>query len=127
MTFMLASLPTFFSLFLVLNTLVSPSKVEWTTPTSHDFGLIGKGVEVRHIFTFRNLSNAPLIIDNVRADCSCTASDWDIEPIAPNAIGKITVEYDAKKKGYFKKRLTVWLHGQKQAEKLQIQGEVDEN
>ncbi len=124
---MLAALPYFFSLFFAINTSVAPSKIEWTTPTSHDFGLIDRGKEVKHVFTFRNLSKEPLIIDNVRADCSCTASDWDIEPIAPNAIGKITVEYDAKKKGYFKKRLTVWLHGQKQAEKLMIQGEVDEN
>jgi Protein of unknown function (DUF1573) len=122
---MLASMPTFFSLFLLLNTFTASTKIEWTTPTNHDFGLIGKDVEVKHIFTFRNLSNAPLIIDNVRTDCSCTASDWDTEPIAPNAIGKITVEYDAKKKGYFKKRLTVWLHGQKQAEKLMIEGEVE--
>ena len=121
---MLASLPTIYSLFLILNSLIVPSTIEWTTPTSHDFGLIQSGVEVKHVFTFRNLSNASLIIDNVRTDCSCTASDWDIEPIAPNDIGKITVEYDAKKKGYFKKRLTVWLHGQKQAEKLMIEGEV---
>jgi hypothetical protein len=124
---MLAFMHTFFGLFLVLNSIVSPSKIEWTTPTTHDFGLIGTGIEVKHVFTFRNISNAPLSIDNVRTDCSCTASDWDTEPIAPNAIGKITVEYDAKKKGYFKKRLTVWLKGQKQAEKLMIQGEVSDD
>jgi Protein of unknown function (DUF1573) len=118
---------TLFGFLLLINTCFAPSKVEWTTPTNHDFGLIQKGTDVKHIFTFRNLSNAPLIIDNVRTDCSCTASDWDDAPIAPNAIGKITVEYDAKKKGYFKKHLTVWLHGQKQAEKLMIQGEVDDN
>ncbi|MDZ7878134.1 MAG: DUF1573 domain-containing protein [Saprospiraceae bacterium] len=123
---MLAFLPTYFSLVLTLNVLTTPSKIEWTTPTSHDFGLIRRGISVKHIFTFRNLSNAPLTIDNVRTDCSCTASDWNIEPIAPDAIGKITVEYDAQKQGYFKKRLTVWLHGQKQAEKLQIVGEVDD-
>jgi hypothetical protein len=103
-----------------------PSKVEWTTPKTHDFGLILRGKDAKHIFTFRNLSNAPLVIDNVRADCSCTASDWDAAPIAPEATGQITVEYDAKKKGYFRKHLTVWLRGQKQAEKLMIEGEVDE-
>jgi Protein of unknown function (DUF1573) len=116
-----------FSLFLLINTQFAPSKVEWTSPKSHDFGLVEKGVEAKHVFTFKNISNAPLIIDNVRTDCSCTASDWDDAPIAPNAIGKITVGYDAKKKGYFKKHLTVWLHGQKQSEKLMIEGEVDDN
>jgi Protein of unknown function (DUF1573) len=116
-----------FSLILMLTTAFAPSKIEWTTPTSHYFGLIAYRVDAKHVFTFRNISNAPLIIDNVRADCSCTASDWDEAPIAPNAVGKITVEYDARKRGFFKKRLTVWLHGQKQSEKLTIQGEVDEN
>ena len=115
----------FLNLMLLFTLNYAPSKIEWTTSTNHDFGLILRGVVAKHIFTFRNVSNAPLIIDNIRADCSCTASDWDTAPIAPNAIGKITVEYDAKKRGYFKKRLTVWLHGQKQAEKLMIQGEVD--
>ncbi len=115
-----------FNFLLGVNTVFPPSKVEWTSPKSHDFGLILRGSEAKHIFTFRNLSNAPLIIDNVRTDCSCTASDWDEAPIAPNAIGKITVGYDAKKKGFFRKHLTVWLHGQKQPEKLLIEGEVDE-
>lgn len=115
-----------FSLVFMCFTLFLPSKIEWTTPTSHDFGVIGKGTETKHIFTFRNRSNAPLIIDNVRTDCSCTASDWDAAPIAPNETGKITTTYDANKKGYFKKRLTVWIRGQKKAEQLVIQGEVEE-
>ena len=113
-------------LFWLLTTALPPSKLVWTTPTEHDFGLILRGVEAQHVFTFRNRSKTPLKIDNVRADCSCTASDWDIAPVAPDSIGKITVNYDAHKKGYFKKRLTVWIHGQKEAEKLVIQGEVEE-
>ncbi len=113
-------------LFLMLTTALPPSKLVWTTPTDHDFGLIPRGIEAKHVFTFRNHSKTPLKIDNVRADCSCTASDWDIAPVAPDSIGKITVNYDAFKKGFFKKRLTIWIHGQKQAEKLTIQGEVEE-
>lgn len=113
-------------LFVTLTTALPPSKLVWTTPIDHDFGLIPKGVDAQYVFTFRNLSKTPLKIDNVRADCSCTASDWDIAPVAPDSLGKITVSYDARKKGYFKKRLTVWIRGQKQAEKLTIQGEVDE-
>ena len=113
-------------LFLTLTTAFLPSKVTWTTPTEHDFGLILRGVEAQHVFTFRNRSKTPLTIDNVRTDCSCTASDWDIAPVAPDSTGQITISYDAHKKGYFKKRLTVWIHGQKEAEKLVIQGEVEE-
>ncbi len=114
------------ALFLILAATFAPSKMEWTTPTDHDFGLILRGVEAKHVFTFRNRSKTQLTVDNVRADCSCTASDWDIAPVAPDSMGQITITYDAHKKGYFKKRLTVWIHGQKQAEKLVIQGEVEE-
>jgi hypothetical protein len=114
------------SLSFMFTTAFPPSKIEWTTPKSHDFGLIVRGVEAKHIFTFRNLSKTSLKIDNIRTDCTCTASDWDIAPVAPDSTGKITVSYDARKKGYFKKRLTVWIHGQKNAEQLIIEGEVEE-
>jgi Protein of unknown function (DUF1573) len=60
----------------------------------------------------------------VRTDCGCTASDWDEEPVKPNALGKITITFDATKSGYFQKKITVWIRGQKQAEKLSIEGEV---
>lgn len=116
-----------FSLFLLLTTRFPPSKIEWTTPTKHDFGLILRGHEVAHIFTFRNTSKEPLVIDNVRTDCSCTTSDWEnLGAIAPDSIGQISIKYNAKKAGYFIKRATVWVHGQKKSELLTIQGEVEE-
>ena len=116
-----------FSVFLMLTTIFPPSKIEWKTPTKHDFGLILRGPEAVHIFTFRNVSKSPLIIDNVRTDCSCTTSDWEnLAPIQPDSLGKIAIKYNAKKAGYFIKRATVWIHGQKKAEMLTIQGEVDE-
>ena len=111
---------TFF--FYVLLTL---SKVAWTSPTSHDFGNILRGVPQTHIFEFKNISTAPLIIDNVRTDCGCTATDWEETPVAVGEKGKISITYDAAKTGYFKKKITVWLHGQRSCEKLWIEGEVE--
>ncbi len=96
----------------------------WTTPTEHDFGEIGRGKEAVHVFTFKNTSDKPIVVDNVRTDCSCTASDWDTAPIAPKEIGKITISFDAKQTGYFRKKLTVWIRGQRKAERLFIEGEV---
>jgi hypothetical protein len=100
------------------------TKVIWTTPQNHDFGEILRGSTHTHIFEFKNLTNKPLTIDNVRTDCGCTASDWEEEPVKPNAQGKITITFDATKSGYFQKKITVWIRGQKQAEKLSIEGEV---
>ncbi len=110
-------LPFFFT----LNT-----KIEWTTPTQHNFGDILRGSEAVHIFTFKNQTDKPLVIDNVRTDCSCTASDWATAPILPKATGQITVSFDSKQTGYFHKKVTVWIRGQRKAEKLVIEGTVKE-
>ena len=100
------------------------AQIAWTTPTQHDFGDILRGQEATYIFTFKNISDKLVVIDNIRTDCSCTASDWNSAPILPNETGKITVSYDAKQSGYFRKKLTVWIRGQRKAEKLTIEGEV---
>jgi Protein of unknown function (DUF1573) len=109
----------------LLCTILTISKVEWLSPTSHDFGTIQKGVPQTHIFEFKNTSIAPIIIDNVRTDCGCTATDWEETPVSMGEKGKITITYDSRKTGYFKKKITVWLHGQRQCEKLWIEGEVE--
>ena len=104
-----------------------PNSFVWTTPTEHDFGEIRRGSEASFTFTFKNISDKPIVIDNVRTDCSCTASDWNTAPILPNETGKITVSYDSKQTGYFHKKLTVWIRGQRKPEKLTIEGEVKTN
>lgn len=115
---------SFFIGFLMPFFFLSENKIAWTTPTEHDFGEILRGRDATHIFTFKNLSDTPLVIDNVRTDCSCTSSDWDIAPVLPNELGKVTVSFDTKKTGYFKKKITVWIRGQQKSEKLTIEGEV---
>ena len=110
---------------LLFYTLLTLSKVAWTTPTTHDFGEIEKGVSKTHIFEFKNISDIPLLIDNVRTECGCTASEWEETPIESGKIGKITVTFDATKSGYFKKKLIVWFHGQRTSEKLWIEGDVE--
>lgn len=102
------------------------SKITWTTPKDHDFGEILRGKPATHIFEFKNISATPLLIDNVRAECGCTATDWEEEPIESGKLGKITVTYDAAKSGYFRKKMTVWIKGQRKPEKLEIEGEVME-
>jgi Protein of unknown function (DUF1573) len=102
------------------------SKLVWITPTTHDFGEIAKRQPVKHVFEFRNTGNEPLVIENVRAECGCTASDWEQEPVLSAQTGKITVTYDAAKSGTFYKKLTVWIKGQRKPEKLIVEGEVME-
>lgn len=112
-------------LFLFQNQIANDSKVEWLSATTHDFGDIPQGVPVTIDFRFKNISDETLVIDNVRTTCSCTASDWPEEVVEPGKEGYIRIEYDAKKLGYFSKKITVYFSGQRKAEKLTIEGYVE--
>ena len=118
-------MPLIFS-FLLPFLLTLDVNIEWTTPKQHDFGEILRGSEAVHIFTFKNLTDKPIVIDNVRTDCSCTASNWATVPVLPKATGQITVSFDSKQTGSFRKKITVWIRGQRKAEKLIIEGAVKE-
>jgi hypothetical protein len=112
-------------LLLFQTTTLNESKVEWLTATTHDFGDLKQGVPAAFDFRFKNISQETLLIDNVRTTCSCTASDWSEEVVEPGQEGYIKIEYDAKKLGYFSKKITVNFSGQKKAEKLTIEGYVE--
>lgn len=101
------------------------SAVEWLTPKHHDFGTLKLGVPDKVAFRFKNISPDSIAIDNVRSTCGCTAPDWLEEPIPPGAESTISIEYDAAKAGYFSKKITVYLSGQRKPEKLSIEGFVE--
>lgn len=118
------------TLFLSLLFLFQPqvdkgSKVEWLSATSHDFGDISRGVPVPVDFRFRNITKEALVIDNIRTTCGCTASEWSEEVVEPGKEGVIQIEFDAKKEGYFYKKITVFFSGQRKGEKLSIEGYVE--
>ncbi len=101
------------------------SNVEWLTPTEHDFGDIKQGVPVTVEFRFKNIGAQPLTIDNVRATCGCTSPNWEATVIEPGKEGSLKIEYDAFKPGYFRKKITIFFSGQRQAEKLYVEGYVE--
>lgn len=100
--------------------------VEWLTDTHHDFETMKQYKPETFDFQFKNTTDAPLIIDNVRTTCGCTAPDWDETPVEPGAVGTIKIEYDAKRIGYFEKKVKVYFHGRRKPEALSIEGEVVE-
>lgn len=99
--------------------------VSWQTATTHDFGDIRHGEPVRVDFHFRNEGPDSLYIDNVRTSCGCTVPEWRDQPVPPDSIGTISVEYDAADSGYFEKRIKVYFNGYRRAERLLIEGYVE--
>lgn len=98
----------------------------WLSPTEHDFGDIPFKEPAYHTFQFKNTSDAPLVIDNIRPGCGCTAVDWEETLIEPDSVGLIQANYNANVKGYFRKSIKVYFHGQRKAEKLWLEGYVIE-
>ncbi len=98
---------------------------EWLTPTTHDFGDLTWNVPATYDFKFKNIGDEPLLIDNVRSVCSCTATEWTETPVPPGKEGYIRIVYDARKQGYFNKKVTVFFNHQKKGEKLFLEGFVE--
>ncbi len=99
--------------------------IEWLTSNTHDFGIIAQGKPARHAFLFRNGGSEPLLIDNVRTTCGCTAPVWPNAPVPPDSSATIDIEYSARQRGFFHKKIKVYFHGQRKAELLTIEGEVE--
>ncbi|MCB0550058.1 MAG: DUF1573 domain-containing protein [Phaeodactylibacter sp.] len=116
---------SFLSLHLLPAGQPSTSKVEWLTDVTHDFGDIPQRKPAKYEFRFRNISDGPLIVDNVRPSCGCTVPGWDVAAVPPDSIGVISVEYDARDLGYFYKKVKVYFSGQRRAEVLYIEGWVE--
>lgn len=50
----------------------------------HDFGTFSEATPVQNTtFTFTNVGNAPLVINQVVASCGCVVSKYDKQPICP--------------------------------------------
>lgn len=98
---------------------------EWRGMKDYDFGLLSRGRPAQHRFIFKNKSTQPLLIDNVRTPCGCTAVDWPETPISPGDTASVLVEYNAAQSGYFYKTVKVFFHRVKGPDVLSVQGEVE--
>ncbi|MFM7328089.1 MAG: DUF1573 domain-containing protein [Bacteroidota bacterium] len=76
--------------------------------TDHDFGTIAEGQKVSYTYKFKNVGQAPLIIQNAQPSCGCTAPDWTRTPIPVGGTGFVKAEFDSKgKPGANSKTITV--------------------
>lgn len=96
---------------------------------THDFGTFSESEPVKQCtFTFTNVGNAPLIINQAVASCGCTVPTYTKTPIAPGETGTIDVTYNGKGRfpGHFKKTITVRTNGETEMTRLYIEGDMEE-
>lgn len=72
-----------------------------------DLGKVKVGTPVTGTFVVTNISNTPIVIQDVQPSCGCTKSDYTKEPIAPGKSGTITATYNAAAIGNFNKSVYV--------------------
>lgn len=94
------------------------------TESKHTFGKIKQGTPVTYVFTFKNTSANPVIIENATAQCGCTTPDYPKSPVAKGGKGEIKVTYNAAAIGNFTKQVTVRVAKYDQPIILTIDGEV---
>ncbi|OAV45891.1 hypothetical protein A3850_011150 [Lewinella sp. 4G2] len=117
-------------LFALLLTVISWSQqadlpVQWVGNKDVVLGTIPRGEDHTITYQFRNLTDGPLLIENVRTSCGCTSSDWEERPVAPDSFGSINVTYDSTKRGYFRKNVKVFFVGHRGGHRLSLSGFVE--
>lgn len=122
--FLLLSLALSVSFTVAQNKKAAP-KAEFVSGV-HDFGKIKESDgNVTCTFKFKNIGDAPLIIQRVQATCGCTSPSYTKEPVLPGKEGEIKVVYSAAGNvGAFEKRLTVFTNAPDEVYILTIKGEV---
>ncbi|MCI6550177.1 MAG: DUF1573 domain-containing protein [Prevotella sp.] len=96
---------------------------------THDFGTFSESEPVQEAtFTFTNVGQAPLIINQAVASCGCTVPSYPKTPIKPGQSGVIKVTYNGKGKfpGHFKKSVTIRTNGNPEMTRLYIEGVMKE-
>lgn len=97
----------------------------WVGNVTHDFGPVVRRNEYIHKFRYVNTGAGPLIIDNVRTDCGCTAPTWTDIPVVPGDTGFVHIGFTPRGKGKMRKRIKVFFRGIRKPEVLWVEGEAD--
>lgn len=105
-----------------------PAEIKFDKLT-HDFGTFSeKNPVVTCIFTYTNVGEQPLVINQAVASCGCTVPEYTKTPVKAGEKGQIKVTYNGTGKfpGHFKKSITVRTNGEVEMTRLYIEGDMTE-
>ena len=105
-----------------------PAEIKFDKLT-HNFGTFSeKSPVVTYTFTYTNVGEQPLVINQAVASCGRTVPEYTKTPIQPGEKGEIKVTYNGAGKfpGHFKKSITIRTNGVVEMTRLYIEGEMTE-
>ena len=92
----------------------------------YDFGTVKEGTVVEHTFKFKNVGEAPLIIQNASASCGCTVPSYSKEPIPVGGTGEIQVKFNSDNRvGVQNKTVTITANTKPAISTVKIKGTVE--
>ena len=106
----------------------APAQIKFEKNT-HNFGTFSeKEPVVSCVFTYTNVGEQPLVINQAIASCGCTVPEYTKTPVKPGEKGQIKVTYNGEGKfpGHFKKSITVRTNGSVEMTRLYIEGDMTE-
>ena len=85
-----------------------------------------KQAEQKCTFTFTNVGDAPLVINQAFASCGCTVPTYTKDPVKPGEKGQVEVTYNGKGKfpGRFSKTITIRSNAKTELVRLVIEGDM---
>ena len=124
-------------IFFIMTLLVCGLNVSWAQKGAeikfdklvHSFGNFSeKSPVVSCTFTYTNVGDKPLVINQAVASCGCTVPEYTKTPVQPGEKGVIKVTYNGTGKfpGHFKKSITVRTNGVVEMTRLYIEGDMME-
>lgn len=105
-----------------------PAEIKFDKLT-HNFGTFSENDPVvTCTFSYTNVGETPLVINQAVASCGCTVPEYTKTPVKPGETGIIKVTYNGTGKfpGHFKKSITVRTNGAVEMTRLYIEGEMTE-
>ena len=106
-----------------------PAEIKFDKVT-HNFGNFSdKEPVVSCVFSFTNVGEQPLVVNQAVASCGCTVPEYTKTPIQPGEKGEIKVTYNGTGKfaGHFKKSITIRTNGAVEMTRLYIEGIMEES
>ena len=91
---------------------------------THDFGKVPQGTPVTYDFEIKNISNAPVVVENTWASCGCTTPEKITEPILPGKTARLKVQYNAAAVAPINKDVFIKIAGVETPKSVHISGEV---
>lgn len=90
----------------------------------HDFGDIAlSDGAVSCTFTFKNISDSPIVVHTVVSSCGCTTPEWTKQPVLPGKEGIIKARFSNDQgEGAFDKSLTVYISNVDRPVVLRLRG-----